>query len=435
MTGNSKRIQWNRGVEEEKAQTISDEAAIAVIRRMHRRQHSNADIPHEFEEHSYSRPTKCDLCGGLLVGLWSQGLQCKLCRMNVHRGEGYGGHDDCRAEALLMPCPGHADVSREISSPSLGKAFHEIRQLAIESPDFVEKLKDQMDKDIKALAKGVIVEVEVENQRSKHLRRLKDRVVPFIKSLDRVQARGEIYIFLVLSALQVLASLTMLPISIMTCIFALSPKHGLLTDTSLRLSVVHNATVATALHVLYFLLSLVIRYYACLFKRKSSIVDRFLQDVFQIKAINDIGVTVAGAAGRAKYWSNRFCVSTAVFCAITSLVWFSVQPTSWESTTVSPLLGRLVTVVAVSSMVIVTWVLSYFSTPRTISRVLDKKLEPNDTASEKSEKTINKNMLTTSDNESSGLKVDKSGAKHDACIEINDSVACQNSSSLLSQTW
>lgn len=64
----------------------------------------NNEFAHQFEVHSYRAPTNCTLCSGLLVGLWSQGLQCKMCRMNIHRGQGLGEHDDCRAEALMTPC-------------------------------------------------------------------------------------------------------------------------------------------------------------------------------------------------------------------------------------------------------------------------------------------------------------------------------------------
>mmetsp|Transcript_22693 Transcript_22693/g.34311 ORF Transcript_22693/g.34311 Transcript_22693/m.34311 type:complete len:449 (-) Transcript_22693:67-1413(-) len=421
-----KRLRWNnRDIQEEKEQTINDEPDDSVSKRWHRRQNSNTDIPHDFEEHTYSRPTTCDVCDGLLVGLWSQGLQCKICRMNVHRGEGSGEHDDCRAEALLMSCPGYPNASREVSSPNLGKAIHEIRQLAIENSDFVETLKDQMDKDIKALAKGVIVEVEVENQRSKHLRRLKDRVEPFIKALDNVQARGELHIFVMLSALQAVVFLMMLPISVITCVVALSPKHGILTDTAVRLSVVHNATVAAALYGLFFLLSLVLRYYACLFKRKSSIVDRFLQDVFQIKAKNDIGVTVASAAGRAKYWSNRFCMSTAVSCAVTSFFWHSVQPTTLDPTSVSPILGKLMTVVSLSSIWIVTGLLSYISSPLAISHAADKKVEQNNSDVEFTETEVDKKSLSSSHSSDSSFQLDKSERNYGGCIVINDAGLCQ----------
>ena len=64
------------------------------------------EIPHKFVEHSYASPTYCSICNGLLVGLWSQGFQCEVCGLNVHRGEGVDEHDDCKAEALLSSCCG-----------------------------------------------------------------------------------------------------------------------------------------------------------------------------------------------------------------------------------------------------------------------------------------------------------------------------------------
>ncbi len=40
---------------------------------------------HEFASHTYAHPKWCDVCGGFIWGLWSQGLKCEDCGIGIHK--------------------------------------------------------------------------------------------------------------------------------------------------------------------------------------------------------------------------------------------------------------------------------------------------------------------------------------------------------------
>ncbi|PWA21415.1 hypothetical protein CCH79_00003164 [Gambusia affinis] len=60
------------------------------------------NLPHQFSIHNYKVPTFCDHCGSLLWGLVKQGLQCKSCRMNVHRRCETNVAKNCGVDARRM---------------------------------------------------------------------------------------------------------------------------------------------------------------------------------------------------------------------------------------------------------------------------------------------------------------------------------------------
>ncbi|CAH8494805.1 unnamed protein product [Dicrocoelium dendriticum] len=45
----------------------------------------NINVPHKFRIHTFMLPAFCDHCGSFLFGIMRQGLQCEVCRLNIHK--------------------------------------------------------------------------------------------------------------------------------------------------------------------------------------------------------------------------------------------------------------------------------------------------------------------------------------------------------------
>lgn len=306
--------------EEEMAEEDDDSQSSSVFLRKHSSfllGDDSEELAHKFADHTYKSPTNCGICKGLLVGLWSQGLQCEICGLNVHRGEGVDGHDDCRKEALLSPCSGEKAKEEEPATT--------LREVMKQSPNFFQDIKEQMNKDIKSQVKSAVVTTGVEGEKSKKLRRFRDKLIPLVETLDSVEARGGFFSFLVLMSFHIILVNALGLLSFVGFILALWPRHGLMTTTALRSAFLHDCTVLCTVHVCLLFLSLILRRMATTCKRKSNIFDQFLRDVFKIDAKEDLGISVAGFTTRARSWSGRIVLSSAVTCFVTIVIWHIVE--------------------------------------------------------------------------------------------------------------
>lgn len=281
------------------------------------------ELAHKLKDFTYRSPTKCDICEGLLVGLFSQGLKCDCCGMNVHHGQGKGEHDDCRAEALLMSCQGKKkNLSETPDQPiKLRQAIQEVRELAKSSPHFLKEVREQMDRDIKSHAKKYVVKSSAEEERSKKLRRLHDRVVPFLEKVDKIQKQGTGQVMALLYYHSLFAGFAA-SVTVLSFMLALSPTSEGVTFQAV---LIHSATVLASLHVTLLLISLGLRKASFAVQRKANICDQFLQDVLTVQAENDIGVSMAGATSRLRFWSDRFVLSSAMACCTAVSFWYLVQ--------------------------------------------------------------------------------------------------------------
>lgn len=289
------------------------------LRRLVRRHKSVYDRPHKFKLHSYGSPTYCAVCQGLLAGLWSQGLQCELCGLNVHRGEGIREHDDCHLEAIVWPCAGKKIEEDHVVT---------LREAMKLSPHFIKDVTDQIGKDLHSHAKEIVVEAGVQEERSKKLRRLRQKIVAMVEALDAVEERGELYCIYILLRFHVVLAFFMLCSGLVFFRFLLSPRVGITLGNSanFHLALLHELTVYCTYRVYCMIGAIVIRYAALLFMRKSIMVDCFLRDIFGIDAERDLGISVVGAARRTRTWSDRLVVSTGLTCCIAVFLWIASHP-------------------------------------------------------------------------------------------------------------
>lgn len=285
---------------------------------IHRR--SVYDVPHKFKLHSYGSPTYCAVCQGLLAGLWSQGLQCEVCCLNVHRGEGIDEHDDCRLEALLWPCAGKKVDEDQVMM------LREAMQL---SPHFIRDVTDQIGKDLHSHAKDIVVEAGVEEERSKKLRRVREKILTTIKALDAWEERGELYCIYLLLRLKLAFCLLVMVVGVVTFNVALCPKFGLRFRDAyvFHFAFMHQLTVFCSIHLCLVVICLMVRVGAHLFMRKSIILDRLLRGMFGIDAEQDLGISIAAAARRLRTWSDRALISAVSTCVAAMFLWTIKQPT------------------------------------------------------------------------------------------------------------
>jgi len=298
-------------------------AAAAAAAAAERGAEGEDELPHKFVEHSYASPTYCNICNGILVGLWSQGFQCETCGLNVHRGEGIGDHDDCKAEALFKPCPGRR--TEEQHSVTLAEAIQK-------SPNFWKDFKEQADRDLMTHVKDAVVAGGIENERSKNLRRIREKLVPAIEALDAIEALGEVHTIFVLIRLHLIVAFLVSATSVLIFIMALFPKFGfgLFNTSIIRLAVVHELTILGTINIFVLAIAFVLRYFAILFRRKSMIVEKFLVDMLSIDSEVDIGISMKEASIRARAWSQRITISASFICATALVAWSYYQPTMEE---------------------------------------------------------------------------------------------------------
>jgi hypothetical protein len=166
----------------------------------------------------------------------------------------------------------------------------------------------------------------MESERRKTLKKVKIKMVSFLKSVDALEAGGEAYTFVLLLGAQALIAGAAAALAFPLVAVALWPTHGLFVESAIRISVFHCATILATTHTALLLLTFVLRRGSYHLKRQSSVFDHLLHNKFQLDAEEDLGISVANAAIRARAWSMRAFYSASVSCAAGAVLWPAAQP-------------------------------------------------------------------------------------------------------------
>jgi len=136
------------------------------------------NVPHRFEIHSYRTFTFCDHCGSLLYGIIKQGLQCKVCSMNVHKRCEINVANTCGINPRHM-----ADILQEMGM-SVGKLSLPKQKDKVKSRNTTATGDTSAQKDAeKELDENLMVKLQIEAQHEMD-RKMRDRMANLPPSLS-----------------------------------------------------------------------------------------------------------------------------------------------------------------------------------------------------------------------------------------------------------
>jgi len=120
------------------------------------------NVPHRFEVHNFLKFTWCDHCGSLLYGLTKQGLQCKVCQMNVHKRCKDNVANTCGINPRLMADILH-DMGMSVGKLSLPKGKEKVKKSQVNAGDGSAGGADgESEADLEAQLKDLQIQAQIE---------------------------------------------------------------------------------------------------------------------------------------------------------------------------------------------------------------------------------------------------------------------------------